>query len=234
MDDILIRNKIKIYPSFKKLVEFKTPLVNINAFMTDLDKIARKRKNNNSAPAFESLIRSKVAIKDIVISNNFELFCTFTFAKNRDDMERCLNQFKQWLKNQKLKSPDLAYLAVPEYHKDKKAIHFHVLLKNYNGVLKNSQRRSKSGQPIYNIKSYRLGFTTAVKINNADNERIANYITKYITKDLICKYNKKRYWCSRGLIRPEEYSNILAFKKYAQPDKIVFENEAIRIYKHML
>lgn len=230
--EIYINNKLKVYPDFLQLVEFKNPLVNINAFIPS-DKV-RKRKNTDGLPDFSSVTRSKTAIKDIALCNNFELFCTFTFAKNRDNVDKCLNQFKQWLKNQKAKSPELAYLAVPEYHKDKKAIHFHVLLKNFNGRLKNSQLTTKFGRAIYNIKSYRLGFTTAVKIDPSDHAIIANYITKYVTKDLICKFNKKRYWCSRGLTRPEEYSNIPAFKKYAQPDKVVFENEAIRIYKHML
>lgn len=230
MNDILIYNKIKIYPDFKQVVEFKTPIVNLSALT---DKINRGRKNQNNAPSFESLRRSKTAIRDIALCNDFELFSTFTFANDRQDFDKCLGRFKQWLKNQKSHSPDLAYLAVPELHKNKKGIHFHVLLKNYNGTLKKTKIRTKYGSVIYNIKGYRLGFTTAVRIGDSklDKHKVASYITKYVTKELISSYNKKRYWCSKGLIRPEEYSNIPNRTKYFQSENVVFENDFVRVYK---
>jgi hypothetical protein len=33
--------------------------------------------------------------------------------------------------------------------------------------------------------------------------KIARYISKYITKDLISEFNKKRYWPSKGISLPE-------------------------------
>lgn len=229
---ILIYNKIKIYPDFKQVVEFKTPIVNLNA-LTDLEKITRKRKNSNNRPDFSSVSRTRIAIRDIVLCNDFDWFCTFTFAKNRDDVDHCKTQFAQWLKNQKPHSPDLTYLAVPEWHKDKKAIHFHVLLKNYAGVVKPTEFRTKKGFKVFQIPGYRLGYNTAVPITktNENKEKVANYITKYVSKDLVSKYNKKRYWCSRGLVRPEEYSNIVRQSKYFNSDDLVFENDEVKIYK---
>ena len=41
-----------------------------------------------------------------------------------------------------------------------------------------------------------------VKARHQSNERIfkvAKYLSKYLTKDLICEFNKKRYWTSKGL-----------------------------------
>lgn len=183
--DLLIYNKIKIYPDFKQTIEFKTPIVNLNA-LTDLDKITRKRKNSNNRPDFSSVSRTRIAIKDIVLCNDFDWFCTFTFAKNRDDVDHCKTQFSQWLKNQKPHSPNLTYLAVPEWHKDKKAIHFHVLLKNYAGAIKKTEFRTKKGFKVFQIPGYRLGYNTAVPIikTNENKEKVANYITKYISKEL--------------------------------------------------
>ena len=46
-----------------------------------------------------------------------------------------------------------------------------------------------------------MGFTTATKVS--DSGRVASYMTKYITKDLISySKGKKKYWASKNLTKP--------------------------------
>lgn len=63
----------------------------------------------------------------------------------------------------------------------------------------------KSGQPLYNCKRWRNGFSTFVKIADTDDDRkrVANYIVKYFQKDFkSVRYGEKRYFVTRNAIRP--------------------------------
>jgi hypothetical protein len=120
-----------------------------------------------------------------------------------------------WLNNQRILHGKFKYLIVPEYHKDNKSLHFHGLFLGYNGNLVDSGR-TKNGRTIYNINSYRAGFTTAVRIDNR--EKVASYVAKYITKDMPKFRNKQRYWCSNGLKRPLKIVN----PKLTEKDKTFF------------
>ena len=104
-----------------------------------------------------------------------------------------------WLHRQRSHSPNLKYLIVPEFHKDG-ALHFHALLANFNGRLKDSKKR-QNGRIVYNMTGYRARFTTAVPINH-NKGAVSNYIKKYITKDMPLIHGRKRYWLSQNLTRP--------------------------------
>lgn len=56
--------------------------------------------------------------------------------------------------------------------------------------------------PIYNLKKYKLGYTTVSKVKNL--EAVSHYISKYITKELLNLKNKKNVWHSRNLIKPKQ------------------------------
>jgi len=62
----------------------------------------------------------------------------------------------------------------------------------------------KNGKEIYNInkRSFKYGFTTATKIEST--EKVSNYITKYITKELITmSKGQHRYLYSKNLAKPQ-------------------------------
>ena len=91
---------------------------------------------------------------------------------------------------------------MPELHKDG-AYHFHGLLANCDGLGLVYSGKIQKRQMVYNISSFRLGFTTATQVK--DTNKVSVYVTKYITKDLCALTSgKKRYWCSRNLARPVE------------------------------
>ena len=63
---------------------------------------------------------------------------------------------------------------------------------------------SSAGEEIYNInkRSFKYGFTTATKIEST--EKVSNYITKYITKELITmSKGQHRYLYSKNLAKPQ-------------------------------
>lgn len=207
MEVKVIHNITKEYPDMIQVLVYKSPRICI----TGEGKVKRKREDvddENYTPSFDSLRRTKTLIKDIVLCNDFDLFCTFTFdpdkVRDRTDLTCCWHKMSTWLHHQRDKSPGMTYLIVPERHKSG-GWHFHALISQYNGTLRDSKHKTSSGRSIYNITSYRAGFSTAVPIDNR--EAVAMYIQKYITKDFIKSYNQRRFFCSYNLRRPKKSSN---------------------------
>jgi len=177
-----------------------------------------------------TLRRSKTRIKDLILCNDFDLFVTFTFAKNRNDISKCKKTLTDFLNSQQKKqNKKFQYILVPEFHKDKKAIHFHGLFKNFKPKLTDSTKKTKKGQTIYNIKAYRSGFSTAIYTDGSP--KLASYVTKYITKDLITEKNKKAYWCSMGLKRPIINTLSTGINLVFPTVEKVYQAERFTIYK---
>lgn len=51
--------------------------------------------------------------------------------------------------------------------------------------------------PVYNCKDWKYGFSTAISVYGTPS-RLANYVLKYITKDIENIFGKT-YWCSKNL-----------------------------------
>ena len=105
----------------------------------------------------------------------------------------------QFLKNVKRQNPDFKYIFVPELHKSGR-IHFHGIGTNCDKLELIDSGKTQKGKKIYNINSrtFKYGFTTVSKIENT--EKVSNYITKYITKELIsATKGKHRYLYSKNL-----------------------------------
>ena len=166
-----------------------------------------------------SLSRTKRKIYDLARSNIWDWFVTFTFDSkkvDRYDYDSCVSKLSKWFNNLKRSSPGLAYLVVPERHKDG-AWHFHGLFSGldedevvWSGryVVKRVRgagrsRFIKTSEKIYQIGRYKLGWMTATRVRHKD--RVTSYITKYVTKDMLDGlYGRKRYWSSRNLLVPSE------------------------------
>lgn len=209
----VISNITKVYPNMIKVIIYKEPILNI------ISGGERKRRevspDDNILPSYRSLRRSRVSIKDIIYSNKFEYFCTFTFDPKKHDrynISYCKLVMLKWFRNQRdHHSPNLKYICIPELHKDG-AVHFHALIANFNGKLKNSGHKTQQGNIIYNLTGYRAGLSTASPLDgNIDG--VANYVAKYVTKGLVSSFNHKRYFCSRNLSRPVKIRNSSLFRK---------------------
>jgi len=206
MADQIISSIVKEYPHmFKVVIYHESYLLPSKTNHTkNTNKVTKKEDNIQ-----RSLRRSKTTVQDIILSNDFDLWCTFTFDKRKLDRynsSKCKSVMSNWLFNQRTHSPDLKYIIVPEKHKDG-AIHFHALISNYHGTLIDTGHKTKNQQTIYKAQSYKSGFTEFVKLDT-NKEAIAKYITKqYLTKDMILFPSQKRFWASRNLIRPVSHIN---------------------------
>ena len=181
-----IQTFMKVYPSFTRLFKYVNP-VHINRFDWGARKNYQGDKKKNSKYVVDpeeaerqSLWRAKTNFMDIALSNEFNLFVTFTFAKNRYDVDLLKRKMAYWLNNQRLLHGNFGYLIVAEYHKDG-ALHFHALFQGYKGEMKSSGIFIR-GREVFNVKSYRAVTTVAYKIDNL--RKTAAYVAKYLTKEM--------------------------------------------------
>ena len=127
--------------------------------------------------------RAKRKMKDLLNANDdLNLFITLTLDPNKIDRYNIDEIYKKlhcWLNNA-VKRRGLKYIIVPEYHKDKKGIHFHGII-NEVFPLRESGKTTDKKQIIYNLPNWTLGFSTAIKIDN-NRLKCFNYIIKYINK----------------------------------------------------
>lgn len=211
---IIVNNFAKFYPNGKiKLFTYSKPFYKRKDGFEPSDPPKLHSTTERSSKATErgsneerSLRRSKTLISDIVLCTEFDMFATFTFKKDRQDIKKCKTKMTDWLKSQQKKWGKFEYLIVPEFHKDKKSLHFHALLKNYKGHLKKTEHKINK-RTAYNITSYQKGFSSVIKIDNI--EKVASYVKKYITKEMPSTGTaQKKFWNSKGLLRPEIKYNI--------------------------
>jgi len=179
-----------------------------------LDKIAQSSK------ADENLSRARRTIRDLILCNQFDYFCTFTFNHEKVDrynFAACKKKITEVFKNYKTRySPDFRYLIVPEFHKDG-GLHFHGLVRGLHpgsltvpGQVYKRNRQNGKLELVPNTKGYadwsyyskKLGFFSCSRIK--DYEKCARYVSKYITKDLVnLALGQRVFMSSSNLNRPE-------------------------------
>lgn len=225
---MLVKTKIKEYPDGSKVA-----YVYEKEYIKGIDSQKESNGHNGTyepdSPEYikrRNYQKAKAKIADYVRCNEFEWFFTLTFGFDRYDEEGCFLRLSNWLKNMRRKHGKFNYLIIPERHKDG-AIHFHGVVGNYLGDFSFSGKYHKQ-IPIFNIDDWKHGFSTATKIVSKD--KTANYITKYVTKDMdqkIVGKGKKKYWCSRGLTLPvEKYYSDIPFSAKNE----VWSNDSVKIY----
>ena len=203
-----------------------------------LEKLGEKAKMD------ESLSRSRRTIRDLILCNKFEYFCTFLLNRkkvDRYDLKECKRVITQLFKNYKDRySPDFRYVIVPEFHKDG-AIHFHGMARGFRPedltvpkMIAKRNERTGELEMVPNTKKYvdwsyyskKLGFFSCSLIK--DYEKCARYVSKYITKDLVNIARGQRiFMASTGLNRPELVFDMDGVPcMFGVPD---FENEFVKI-----
>jgi hypothetical protein len=122
----------------------------------------------------------------------------------------CKSKIEVWLKNQKKRNGKFQYLIVSELHKNG-AYHFHAVIKDYAGKIKPSIKKETGEQlidkfkrKVFELPGYKSGFSRATQItaNPKSYANTANYLNKYITKDMPRLSGKKRYWRTNDLKKP--------------------------------
>ncbi len=140
-----------------------------------------------------ALRRAKINAFDKILCNpDLDLFATFTLSpeavSDRAAWSDCYKCLKVWLSN-RVARHDLKYVICPERH-EKGGIHFHGIM-NSTALDLTEARHAHTGQPLthngnrlYNVASWRYGYTSAEKIETTtlDREKVAKYIFKYMGK----------------------------------------------------
>lgn len=204
----IIRKRDKEDEDIEQDSQYIKSIPSVDKQLTEAIIEARQIENNK-----RSMRRTVQTIYEYARSNSWDYFCTFTFddSVDRYDFNLCKKKLLKFLNNFRNRFVKIEYIVVPELHKDG-AIHFHGLIQ---GDLSE-----------YLTPSFRSGAYHLVKWKNGisdfelckDSNRAANYITKYITKDL-CDISLKRYFVSQGCKRPKNF--------YVERDT---ENESIDEY----
>lgn len=258
----VISDIVKEYPDMLKIVIYHNDYV-----LPRVDRVLQQqrkdytKKQKDEMNLHRSLRRTKTTIQDIMLSNRFDYWCTFTY-NCRNCLPKCTNDpctcspstckrydmhytnvtLRNWFRNQRKHSPDLRYLAVPEFHKNG-AIHFHCMISGFNGRLKDSGKKTKYRQTVYNASGYYSGWTEFVRIGERfdsenfeeDYKRVSSYLTKYVTKDMPLIYGKRRFLVSEGLQRPVTHVNGVfkyALRGMIQNYKPEYINSFLEVQKH--
>lgn len=177
------------------------------------------------------LWKVKNKLRDYARNNDFDMFWTLTFDNNKvanvDDYR--FDEMNKWLRKMRDMYGKFRYIAIPERHKSG-AIHWHMVTGDFKPVLINSGKKYRNAF-IYNCVDWEYGFSNIQKVRSKI--KVANYISKYITKDLInspVRKNKKKYWTSKGLSLPVvEYGDKKI--KGINLGEAVYENEILKIYE---
>lgn len=169
-------------------------------FETDISDDSCHSSPDLEANKIRSTRRTKQTIYEYARANDWSYFATFTFADNRYNYEVCKNRLTKFLRNFKSRTcSDFEYLIVPERHKDG-AIHFHGLLQ---GEISDYLSKKTHEKDKYIFKKYHYGLSEVEVIK--DRYRVSNYITKYITKDLLSETKgKRRFMVSSGVKKPRK------------------------------
>ena len=192
----------------------------------------KKYKSDNN------IRRAKNVIFELAMCNEWEYFCTFTIDEQKYDRENLKNYYKdfsKWINNLKTKKGyNIRYILIPELHSDKKSWHMHGLM---SGIPKDELSLFKKGSPIKLIeKGYKnweryqnkFGFCSFDKVKS--HEKVSNYITKYITKDMlncVSEVGCHMYYATKGLKRREVICRQeLLLYSY---EKFDFDNEYVAV-----
>ncbi len=181
--------------------------------MTSSEKKALEREDANICSQFwrdngmdnaqRAFNRAKKRVFELLCSNSdLNMFVTVTVNFGADNYQETVRRLGQWLDNQ-VRRKGLRYILVPEYDDVGRRLHFHGVMNESALTLVNSGLR-RGRKAIYNVTSWRQGYTTAVRIgrNNADWQRVAKYIADYMLKATYGKIGGRYYLHGGHLAEP--------------------------------
>lgn len=168
-----------------------------------------------------NLARVRRTVRDLILCNKFDYFCTFTFSPqkvDRYDLKTVKQKITKLFAHYKERySSDFKYLLVPEQHKDG-AWHFHGMISGIRAgdfttpatVWKHPYKGSDELIEVPNTKGYvdwtyyssKLGHFNCSLVRHYDS--CATYVSKYITKDMAnAPRGQQLVLASKKLNRPE-------------------------------
>lgn len=194
----------------------------------------------------ESLSRTRKRIFEIAACNPWEWFFTGTLDGekcDRNDLNGTFRKLSQFVRDfRKSSGCDVKYLIVPEQHKNG-AWHFHGLLHGLpesqlfkfcttDKIPIRIKRTIAGGTDVWTWTAYaeKFGYSTITRVR--DENAVACYVTKYITKDMVAANaalgtRRHLYYASQGLRKPEVLAE--SCPKTEICPAYDFENEYVQI-----
>jgi hypothetical protein len=170
------------------------------------DSKKAERGSVNDSKVESSIARSKSAVQEYALCNDWDWFVTLTIDKEKydrynlkeyyKDLSRFLLNYNRYCKEEE----KVKYLFIPELHKDG-AWHIHGLLK---GIKEKDLITNENGYLSWKQYQEKFGFISIGSIK--DKRRVSSYIQKYINKDMgkdNKELNNHLYYCSKGLKKAE-------------------------------
>lgn len=196
------------------------------SFERDVDRYRRAAENGNSScfpvrrtknpekisdpeSVERSQRRAKTRVRLLVTELAPKALWTFTTRKIYD-FDQVVSIWEGFTRRLRLIDPDARYVAVPELHKDGRHWHVHSAMRTL--VNRSTMRRIwHNALEAFEGRRAMCILRGADSPGNVDEQaikgrdvlkrirKVAKYISKYITKDLIEKFNRRRYWPSKGI-----------------------------------
>lgn len=198
------------------------------------EELQKNLKDSRERHMYE--VRGK--LRDYARNNEFNHFWTLTFdpKKHGHADELRFDLMADWLKKERHKAQrrgqEFRYIFVPEYHTGSgdngHTVHWHGVTGGYVPELIDSGKKYRNVS-VWNCVSWKYGFSNVTKVRSK--KKVANYITKYITKDFVnspVRKGKKKYWASKNLQLPAQKFIPEGFSIEAEPN---WENEICSIYE---
>lgn len=148
--------------------------------------------------------RARGRVFELALCNNWEYFVTLTIDKakfERFDLEAYQKAFSKWLRNRARCHGVVRYVLIPEQHKDG-AWHMHGLM---TGLCVDKDL-SYNEHGFLDWPAYREKFGYISLSPVRDRQRVASYITKYVTKamaETVLQAGKHLFYASKGLAGKE-------------------------------
>lgn len=184
----------------------------------------QKGKKSEDADMLRSMRRARANLRRLALANRFRWFVTLTLDGSRVDRYdpvEITKKLNQWCSNM-VKRKGLAYVLVPEQHKDG-AWHFHGFFSDCVAAV-DSGHKDAHGHPVYNLPEWSLGFTTAIELYG-DYAGAVAYVCKYIGKQQGQRPLGRWYYSGGALAKPEKTVVPLDYRQLAED----YKAEAIEV-----
>lgn len=156
--------------------------------------------------------RTRQKIRRLINANpHLSTFLTLTFNQAVLELDQSNPIFMMFVQRMKYKNPNFQYIAIVEFQKKSKRVHYHLLCNYSIADFKSNYQRKKFERWFAN-KYWKKGF---IKIKDTFNiENLGIYMCKYLSKDMTDSrlFSKKKFFCSRDLNQPKELINYEANK----------------------
>ncbi len=160
----------------------------------------------NDEKLCNNVARAKNTVKELVLCNSWDWWCTFTINPDKYDrksLDVFMSDFAEFIHNYNRRRDEndkVKYILVPEQHKDG-AWHLHGFIK---GIAEKDIYVNQYGYYTWKQYEHKFGFISMGKIKEID--RASSYILKYMTKDTsknVGTLHKHMFYSSKGLKRAD-------------------------------